>query len=219
MYNFKNKMAYKFIYQSSPELLNNLAIYKDGLNPFSKELDDFLEFCEFHKISYLNFLNEHENYVFTDSEVKTVQFDIDLKYGISFKHLLDTYGDKYFDFSDVYNFEYDGSIITYSYLEEDFLKDHDTVFENEIELTLDRVSEYRLRDYINLNYYNFQIEMTKVDGKILLKTDDCNNVWNVYTDFIYFDNTNVLECRKCKKLVENAFEDYTVQNHLHDWCK
>lgn len=235
MYRLKEKCPRKFLYQISGDkntFLNLLYFVKNtkrkhNVKTGSKlhkkyveslsRLDDFYKWCDDNEVDPMNFILHKDNYKFTTEKINHCEMDINF-FGSHWKHLIEE-NVNILVTDDVFNFGLTDGILRYSYLNKDFLEEykksnnvnHINFIEN------DRKIEFKFKDYLSLNFYDFPIKLEKEGNTFKLSTE--NEMANqVYNDFYYFLDKNKVECPKCKKLVDNAFEDYMIQFYKHDGC-
>lgn len=235
MYRLKEKCPRIFLYQISGDkntFLNLLYFVKNtkrkhNVKTGSKlhkkyveslsRLDDFYKWCDENEVDPMNFILHKDNYKFTTEKIKHCEMDINF-FGLHWKHWIEE-NVNILVTDDVFNFSLTDGILRYSYLNKDFLEEykksnnvnHINFIEN------DRKTEFKFKDYLSLNFYDFPIKFEKEGNTFKLSTE--NEMANqVYNDFYYFLDKNKVECPKCKKLVDNAFEDYMIQFYKHDGC-
>lgn len=189
-------------------------------------LYDFYHWCELQELDPLNFIQKNENYNFTKDPLCEVELDINHN-GLAWKHVIEE-NIANLNFDNVYNLRYNDGILYYSYLasSNDFLEEYKSAQNmNEVVFIVDRKTEMRLRDYLQLGFYDFEVRLDierndiyNSDTYNLKLTTDNGKAFAVYKDFFYFNENNKVECKKCSKLVSNAFDDYMIQFYMHDGC-
>lgn len=243
MYRLKEKCPRKFLYQISGDkntFLNLLYFVKNtkrkhNVKTGSKlhkkyveslsRLDDFYKWCDDNEVDPMNFIRHKDNYKLTTENIFHCKVDIN-SFGLHWKHLIEE-NVNILVTDDVYNFNLKDGILSYTYLNKDFLYEYKSGSNvNHINfIEDDRKTEFKFKDYLSLNFYDFPINLEKE-----LYNENNKNLYNfrlstengmasqVYDDFYYFLDKNKVECPKCKKLVDNAFEDYMIQFYKHDGC-
>lgn len=243
MYKLKEKCPRKFLYkiEGDKNTFLNLLYFvvntkrKKNVKTGSKlhkkyiasleRLDDFYSWCEKNKISPTNFILNKENYKFTTEKIYNVVININF-FGLHWKHLVEENVQNLI-VDDVYNFSIKDDVITYSYIKSDFLENYlyiDESFGDEVTFLVDRKTEYLIQDYLQLGFYDFNIKTSyngtpyTNNGLYNYKIIADSKALQVKNDFFFFYERNKVECPKCKKLVDNAFDDYMIQFYRHDGC-
>lgn len=235
MYRLKEKCPRKYVYQISGDkntFLNLLYFVKNtkrkhNVKTGSKlhkkyveslsRLDDFYNWCDVNEIDPMNFIHYKKNYKLTNKQIFNCEVDIN-SFGLHWKHLIEENANILVT-DDVFNFSLKDGILRYTYLNKDFLQEYKkSIKSNQINfIENDRKIEFKLKDYLSLNFYDFPVKLDKEGNNFKIETMN-EMATQVHDDFYYFLDKNKVECMKCKKLVNNAFEDYMVQFYKHDGC-
>lgn len=230
MHKLKEKIQRKFIYKIKDHIDEDLFLNSVYLIDENKKSDpvlgDFLNYCEEHEVSPTNFILKKDGYEILTKDVNITDVVIPLnKFGLHWKHrVIDNLND--ITLKDIYNLIIDNKNISYSYRGKDFLWEFiypDEYFTNEYEVHLDRKTEFLLKDYLSLGFYDYDISIEKINNtnseEPNFKIITSNSMSKaVFTDFLYFYENNKVECPTCKKLVNNAFDEYMIQFYKHDGC-
>lgn len=246
MYKLLEKIQRKFVYQIAGDantFMNLLTfttntrrktnvrdgskLHKRYKSAFSR-IEHFFNWCDEMEVDPYNFTIKNDNYVITSDMMINVQIDIN-RYGRHWKHYIDEQAHE-INVDGVYNLKLEHGVLYYTYMynENDFLKDYrydeETYFVDEEKLTVDRKTDLLLTDYLSLALDNFNVTKEldtyyQVNGTNVIKIKTDNGMSKaVVKDFEFFYERNKVECPKCKKLVDNAFDDYMIQFYKHDGC-
>lgn len=224
MFKLKDKIDRKFIYQiKEKESVFRNSIYMVNLTKskiMNEKMQDFITFCNENEVDSSNFMLASSTYILTTDDIHNVVISIN-EFGLHWKHMIEENIES-LEFDDVYNFRYDNDNIYYSYREKDFLAFYKNYTKSkECDFLVDRKTELLLKDYLNLGFYDFKINLEKIsDGdmkRYIIKTEN-DKAQSVYEDFLYFLFRNQVECPVCKKIVDNAFDEYMIQFYKHDGC-
>lgn len=227
-FKLKDNIARKFIYKVD----GNKEIFINSLFSNVKHntpVKNFLKFCKENEISHENFITGDDKYVLIGDEKEVKMFDHSIDaYGLHWKHLIEeNINTIALNSDDTYNYHSDNKRITYSYTDHDFLENYKKKHDECENYVIDIISrrEYMiLEDYLRLGFYDFDIILDKstqyLNGDIEMKliTPNNNMAEFVYSDFKFFYERNKVECPTCKRLVDNAFDEYMIQFYKHDGC-
>lgn len=205
----------KYIYKvTDVELFkNNILINKIDVN--------FSNFCLEQGITPINFCDHPNQYILTTKKLTDTVYDMDSK-GKFFKYLLNIKD------IEMYNKKVVGSIIYYTEIDTDTTDKIEEKYLEILKENNDEIFNFHgihgieysnrnkllcLNDYIiytgdsaNLSPVNLKEMKADIDSKTL-------------SDFNMFYKMNVLPCKKCNRLVANAFAETGIQNEYHEGCK